>query len=399
MTQTRPIIRLRPNVKPQKIRHGFPWAYENEIVTDRRSKAITPGAIAQLQDANREPMATVAVNPNSRIFARVLDANPDANIDGAWLRAKLVTALAHRARLYDAPFYRLIHAEADGMPGVIMDRFGDTVVFQPNAAWAETLSEDIADALIELDGIKNVIKNASGRSRALEGLSDASETLRGTPPAQIEVPMNGATYIADLEGGQKTGLYFDQRPNHAFAAKLAGEGGDVLDVFSHVGGFSLAALAQGAGSALAVDGSQGALDLATQGASAMGVSAAFSTQKSDAFAALEALGEAGRQFDLVVCDPPAFAPSKKALEAGLRAYNRVARLATPLVKPGGYLVLCSCSHAAELEKFRAASIRGIGQSGARAQMVHTGLAGADHPTHPSLAESGYLKSLFFRILP
>lgn len=398
MTDTRPTIRLRPNVKPQKIRHGFPWAYENEIVTDRRTKAIAPGAIAQLQDANREAMATVAVNTGSRILARVLDPNPDAAIDGAWLRARIEAALGHRDQMFDDPFYRLIHAEADGMPGVIMDRFGDTVVFQPNAAWADVMSEQIAQVLAETDGISHVIKNAAGRARALEGLDDVSKVLIGSPPAKVHVPMNGATYVADLEGGQKTGLYYDQRPNHAFAARLA-KGGDMLDVFSHVGGFSLAALAGGATSALAVDGSQAALDLAHDGALAMGAEAGFSSLKSDAFEALTRLSEEGRQFDVVVCDPPAFAPSKQALEAGLRAYNRVARLATGLVKPGGYLVLCSCSHAAGLEKFRAASIRGIGQAGGRAQLIHTGMAGADHPMHPALAESGYLKALFFRLLP
>jgi 23S rRNA (cytosine1962-C5)-methyltransferase len=173
----------------------------------------------------------------------------------------------------------------------------------------------------------------------------------------------------------------------------------VLDVFSHVGGFALAALAAGARSALAVDGSAPALDLAMQGATATGVADRFETRKSDAFAALEALGTEGAQFDLVVCDPPAFAPSKSALQQGLRAYERVARLAAPLVAPGGTLVLCSCSHAADLAKFRAACIRGIGRAGRASQIIYTGGAGPDHPLHPQLGETGYLKALAFRLLP
>jgi 23S rRNA (cytosine1962-C5)-methyltransferase len=209
--------------------------------------------------------------------------------------------------------------------------------------------------------------------------------------------MNGATYKADILGGQKTGLFFDQRPNHAFAARLA-PGGCVLDVFAHVGGFSLAALAGGAETALAVDGSAPALALAAEGAARSGLGAGLQTWRSDAFDALAELGAQEARFDLVVCDPPAFAPSKKALEPGLRAYERVAKLAAPLVAEGGYLTLCSCSQAADLAKFRAACIRGIGRAGRSGQLVHTGFAGPDHPQHPQMAEAGYLKSLFFRLL-
>ena len=140
------------------------------------------------------------------------------------------------------------------------------------------------------------------------------------------------------------------------------------------------------------------LTLAETGARKMGAQDRFSIRKGDAFDVLAELGEAGERFDVVICDPPAFAPSKKALEAGLRAYERIARLAAPLVTPGGYLGLCSCSHAAELPKFRASSIRGIGRAGRQSQLIHTGFAGPDHPVHPQLAESGYLKALFFRIL-
>lgn len=162
-------------------------------------------------------------------------------------------------------------------------------------------------------------------------------------------------------------------------------------------GFSLAALAGGADAALAVDSSAPALALAEEGARAAGVAGRFATRQGDAFAVMEALAAEGRSFDLVVCDPPAFAPSKPALEAGLRAYERVARLAAPLVAPGGYLGLCSCSHAADLTQFRNASARGIGRGGRRGQLLHTGYAGPDHPMLPQLAESGYLKALFFRL--
>ncbi len=392
-----PIIRLKPKVRSQPVRHGAPWVYDNELVTDRRTRALTPGTLAVLEDAERVPLALVAVNPASRIMARVLTLDTAAVIDGAWLAARLARALALRARLYDTPFYRLMHAEADGLPGVVIDRFGDVAVIQPNAAWAEVLLPELVAALVEVTGVSTVLKNAGGRARALEGLDDISVALLGNAPgAPVPVPMNGATYLADLTGGQKTGLFYDQRPNHAFAAGLA-QGARVLDVFSHVGGFSLAMLAGGAAQALAVDGSDPALALAREGAARMGVTDQFDTRKGDAFDVLTALGAEGARFDVVICDPPAFAPSKKAMEAGLRAYERVARLAAPLVADGGYLGLCSCSHAVDMSKFRAACTRGIGRAGRSGALIHTGFAGPDHPQHPQLAESGYLKAMFYRL--
>lgn len=392
-----PHVRLKPKSDTRPLRRGFPWVYANDLVTDRRTKALPAGALAVLEDGERNPLGLVAVNTASKLICRMLDTDPAAQVNEAWFAARLSRALELRARLFDAPFYRLVHAEADGLPGVVIDRFGDICVVQPNAAWAEMNIDALVAALASVTGVRTILKNAGGRTRTLEGLDDASGVLLGTAPSEpVPVPMNGATYMADLTGGQKTGLFFDQRPNHAFAARLA-QGARVLDVFSHVGGFSLAALANGAASGLAVDGSAPALDLATAGAKATGVADRFTTRQGDAFDVLTALGQEGAQFDLVICDPPAFAPSKPALEAGLRAYEKVARLAAPLVAEGGYLGLCSCSHAADLSKFRDACQRGIGRAGRRGQLLYTGFAGPDHPQHPQLAESGYLKALFYRL--
>lgn len=392
-----PVLRLKAKANARAIRHGAPWVYDNELVLDRRSKNLTPGTIAVLEDAERRPMGLVAANPLSRITARMIERDVTVVIDQAWFERKISRALELRQRLFDQPFYRLIHAEADGLPGLVVDRFGDALVVQPNAAWLELLLEPLTAALKEVTGVSTILKNAAGRTRSLEGLDDENAVLLGNAPEEaIMVPMNGASYAADLTGGQKTGLFYDQRPNHAFAARLS-EGADVLDVFCHVGGFGLAALAGGAKSALCVDGSAPALALAEQGAEDAGLSARFATRKGDAFDVLEALGSEGAQYDVVICDPPAFAPSKAKLEVGLRAYERLAKLAAPLVKEGGYLVLCSCSHAADLGKFRFACTRGIGRAERAGSLIHTGFAGPDHPLMPQLAESGYLKALFYRL--
>ena len=394
--QGRPVVRLKPKAEARAIRHGFPWVYADELVTDRRTQGLALGALAVLEDADRRALGLVTVNTSSKIIARMLDRDPEADLNLDWFVQRIARAHALRARLYDAPYYRLVHAEADALPGVVIDRFGDTAVIQPNAQWAEAHLDLMAEALVQVTGVTAIVKNGTGRSRTLEGMAEETTVLRGVVDGPIAVPMNGAVYMADLLGGQKTGLFFDQRPNHALARQLSKDAA-VLDVFSHVGGFALAALAGGARHALAVDASAPALALAAEGAAASGYGAQFETRQGDAFAVLEDMGAAPGQFDVVICDPPAFAPNKPALEAGLRAYERLARLAAPLVAPGGYLILCSCSHAADLASFRNACGRGIGRGGRRGQLLHTGFAGPDHPMLPQLAESGYLKALFFRL--
>lgn len=393
---SRPVIRLKPKTG-KRLRLGAPWVWHDELVLDRRTKAIGQGALAELQNSDREPVGLVAANVGATLAARLLDSDPNAEIDRAWIHAKLSAAHALRARLYDKPFYRLIHAEGDGLPGVVIDRFGDAAVIQPNAAWADQRIDDFAAALRDVTGVTTVVMNGTSRVRHLEGLAEETRILSGALDGPIEVPMNGALYLADLEGGQKTGLFYDQRPNHAFVASLA-KGARVLDVFSHVGGFSLAALANGAAEAFAVDGSAPALALAEQAAARMGVADRFTARKSDAFDALRILHEEGETFDIVVCDPPAFAPSRQALQNGLRAYEKTARNAAKLVTPGGFLVLCSCSGAVDAEAFHGASAAGIRNARREASLIFAGRAGPDHPMHNALPETSYLKAFVYRLL-
>ena len=397
MHSDHPVIRLKPKTNAQRLRHGFPWVYDNELVTDRRTKAIEPGSLAILQDHGQSTLGLFAVNPKSKIFARKISDDLKCTVDQDWFAQKIATALSLREALYGEPYYRLIHAEADHLPGLIIDRFADLLVIQPNAAWVDQRLSLLVAALCNILKPKSIVVNGAGRARVLEGLDDARFMALGDMPAEaIEVAMNGAVYFADVAEGQKTGIFYDQRPNHKFVQKLA-QGKSVLDVFSHVGGFGLAAMANGAVSVTCVDGSQPALNLASRGAAATRAETPFEAIKGDAFDVMGELARQGKTYELVICDPPAFSPQKAAREAGLRAYERVARLASALVAEGGYLTLCSCSHAADLERFRAASIRGIGRAGRQAQLIYTGGAGPDHPHHMALAESSYLKTLVFRL--
>lgn len=388
-----PRVRLRPR-KGQRCLAGHPWLYKDELVLDRRTRALNPGTVAVLEDHERAAVALVAVNPEGAIPVRVLDRDARASIDSDWIGARLSRALALREVLFDEPFYRLCHAEGDGLPGLVVDRLGDTLVVQPNTAWAESALTGILSALDAHLSPTSVIVNRDSRGRAQEGLEGGRTLVRGSAD-RIPVRMNGAIHLADPMSGQKTGVYFDQRPNHAFAAGL-GRGGRVLDVFAHTGGFALSCLAAGAQSALAVDSSEPALALAADAARLNGFEL-LETRRGDAVKTMMELAERGERFDLVICDPPAFAPSKQALAAGLRAYERVAKHAVPAVAPNGYLVLCSCSHAVSAGELHAAAARAFRAAGRRARLLHLGRAGPDHPIHPALPESGYLKALFYAL--
>lgn len=390
----RPTVKLRPG-KGRRLGQGAPWAFADEIAMDRRTRNLAPGTLVRLAEGG-DILGLAAFNPASTIAARLIDRDPEAEIGAEWFAGRVRHALGLRETLYDTPFYRLVHAEGDNLPGIVADRFGDTVVVQPNAAWADRLLEPLSRALLSVSGASNLVVNATSRTRKLEGLEEYLSVTRGAVDAPVPVPMNGATYLADVTGGQKTGLFFDQRPNHAYAARLA-KGRRVLDIFTHVGGFALAALAAGAQGALAVDSSAPALALAAEGARLTGVADRFETRRADGFDALQALAGEGARFDIVICDPPAFAPNKAAVAAGLRAYERLARLAAALVAPAGWLVLCSCSHATDPQSFHGANARGMARAGRQAALVHSGRAAPDHPIHMALPENSYLKALFYRL--
>jgi 23S rRNA (cytosine1962-C5)-methyltransferase len=386
--QDRPLIRLNPGAD-RRIRAGHPWAYSNEIAMSPAARAIPPGSVVRLEGDDGQRHGAWHFNPHSLIAARLLDADPAAPCDGAWFAARLARCLKLRERLFGAPFYRLVHAEADGLPGLVVDRYGDALAVQANTAGMDRALPMIVEALTGLVGPRVIVGRNDSAVRRLEGLEESVALLHGADGG-AEVEEAGLRFPVDLLGGQKTGWFFDQRPNRAMVARLAA-GASVLDAFCHLGGFGLAAAAAGAASVTLLDRSEHALDLAMQAATRAGFADRVTPLKAEALEQLERMLASGRRFDIVVADPPAFAKTRKDIPAALKGYAKLARLSAGLVAPGGLLFIASCSHHVGVADFAEAVAWGVHRARRPARILASVGAGPDHPVHPALPESAYLK--------
>ena len=390
-----PSVLLRAG-EDRRVRSGHPWAFSNEILMDPETKALPPGSLVILRAPGGEAVGLATFNPHSLIAARVLTSNPEAVIDALFLGRRLAQAAALRDRLVGVPYYRLIHAEADGLPGVIIDRFGDAVVVQVNSLGMENLTPVLLEAIeAELSPKIIVLKNDSP-VRELEGLKRETIVAKGELTGPIELIENDARFVADLSGGQKTGWFYDQRDNRRFMAGLAKDA-RVLDVFSYSGGFGVLAAKQGAKSVICVDRSQPALDAAKRAVELNGVEKTVSFEKSEAFEALEKLAAGGKAFDVVICDPPAFVKSRKDLKVGVQGYRKLVRLAAPLVTKGGFFFVASCSHLVDAPLFAEQVRRGLRDAGRNGRILKSSGAALDHPVHPGLPETAYLKALTLQL--
>jgi 23S rRNA (cytosine1962-C5)-methyltransferase len=388
-----PTVLLRAG-EDRRVRAGHPWAFSNEILMDADTKAIPPGALATLRAPSGEALGLVTFNPHSLIAARVLTSNPEATVDALFFGRRLAQAIALRDRLVGVPYYRLIHAEADGLPGVIIDRFGDALVVQVNTAGMEELTPVLLEALeAELSPKTIVLKNDSP-VRELEGLARGTEVVKGSAEQPIELVENGAKFVADLSGGQKTGWFYDQRDNRRFMAGLAKDA-SVLDVYSYSGGFGVLAATAGAKSVTCIDRSQPALESAKAAAALNGVDEVVSFEKAEAFEALEKL--AGKRFDVVICDPPAFVKGRKDLKIGAQGYRKLVRLAAPLVAKGGFFFVASCSHLVDAPLFAEQVRRGLRDASRNGRILCSTGAALDHPVHPGLPETAYLKAMTLQL--
>ena len=380
----------------RRIALGHPWAYSNEIRMDAASKALPPGSLASLHRIDGKPLGVGTFNPHALIAFRLFDADPAAIIDESFFVRRLRRAVGLRQRLFDEPFWRLAHAEADGLPGLVCDRFGDVLVMQMNTAGIDALAPVILAAAGEVLRPRTVVLRNDTSARALEGL-DRAVRVEGDPVAgPVTVREGGLDFFADIVGGQKTGWFYDQRDSRAFIARLARDA-TVLDAYCYGGGFAIAAAAAGATAVIGLDSSEPALALARQAAEANGVAGRCTFRRTEVFGELERLGRAGERYRVVVADPPAFVKSKKELGSGLRGYRKLARLAAAVVEPGGFLFIASCSHNVEPAALLTEAVRGATAAGRSGRIVREAKAAGDHPVHVHLPETAYLKSVLLQL--
>ena len=388
-----PILSLAPG-QERRFRRGHPWIYSNEIRMTPAARALPPGTLVRVTDSDGSPLATAGFNPHTLIAGRRLGP-ADATIDRDFVTARLAAALALRERLFPTPHYRLVHAEADGLPAIIVDRFGDSLVIQTNAAMAETLLPVLVEALTALLQPARILLRNDSPVRGLEGLPEHVELLHG-PDARFELVENGARFAFDGLDSQKTGWFYDQRDNRAFVAGLA-QGASMLDAYCYAGAFGIQAAIAGATAVTLLDRSAPALDTAMANAALNGVADKVSAVRGDVFTELARMRDQGRQFDVVMVDPPAFIKSRKDMMNGLQGYRKLAKLAALLVAPGGFQTIASSSHQASVDDFSARVADGITDARRQGRLLRTGFAGADHPVHPLLPESGYLKALSYQL--
>jgi 23S rRNA (cytosine1962-C5)-methyltransferase len=387
----RPEIHLLAG-RDKRLRLGHPWVYSNEIRMSDAVKALPAGGLVRLIAPEGGCLGTAIFNPHTLIAARRLSAEGEAVIDRGFFARHLRRALALRDRLFDRPFYRLIHAEADGLPALVIDRFGEVVVVQANAAGMDRLLPDLIEALDLVLAPAVVVLRNDSPTRALEGLGPETRLIKGRLDGPVRLEENGAVFFADPLAGQKTGWFYDQRDNRAFVARLAG-GARVLDLYTYHGGFAIQAACAGAARVEAVDRSEAALAHAVRAAEANGVAAVCSFRRVEAFAELERLAEAGERFDVVVADPPPFARAKKDVAAASRAYRKLARLGARVTARGGLLLVASCSHNIDPGTFVDLVAYGLADAQRVGRILRQAGAAPDHPVHPLLPETAYLKAV------
>jgi 23S rRNA (cytosine1962-C5)-methyltransferase len=397
-----PVLRLKRN-EDRRLHAGHLWIFSNEVDTQQTPLAkFKPGELVRVLAHNDRALGLAYVNPKSLISARLLETwkLPDA----AWLAARIRKALALRERLYAKPYYRLVYGESDGLPGLVVDRYGSACVVQIGTAGMERLKPQIQQALeqvLECDAL--LFKNDSG-ARDMEGLPSYVEAAKGRFDALSLVVEDGLEFQAPLAEGQKTGWFFDQAANRRALVKYVRKGARVLDVFSYVGAWGVRAAHSGAREVVCVDSSAGALELAELNAERNRVGerngCRFAEVKGDAFDVLEDMAkkaEKGARQDLVIIDPPAFAKRKKDLPKALAAYKRLNQLALQTIADEGILVSCSCSHHVGPEDLKDAIAKAARAAGKHLQILEMGGQGPDHPVHPAIPETRYLKSYFCRV--
>ena len=389
------LLRLKPG-EDRRLRAGHLWVFSNEVDNQATPLAgFAVGAIARVHSDRDQFLGYAYVNPHALICARILSRSPVHPPDRSLLVHRLKVALALRERLYAAPYYRLVFGEADGLPGLVLDRYGGLIVGQIATAGMEVLRSEVEAAVAAVLAPAALVWKNDGSARELEQLPREFITAIGRAPDEVEVLEAGSRYSAPLAGGQKTGWFYDQTANRESFRRLLWPGARVLDVCSYAGAWAVSALRAGAREAVCVDSSEAALAMATRNAAANGV--AVGTRRGDAFDVLDELIRQGERFDAVVLDPPAFIKRRKDVARGQAAYRKLNQLAMRLLERDGLLVSCSCSWHLGADELLGL-IQAAGRHSSRfVQLLAAGGQSPDHPVHPAIPETRYLKAFFCRV--
>jgi 23S rRNA (cytosine1962-C5)-methyltransferase len=388
-----PALRLKRN-EDRRLNAGHLWIFSNEVDTQQTPLTkFEAGELVRVLAHNDRALGLAYVNPQSLISARLLEswALPDV----AWLAARIRTALKLRERLYREPYYRLVYGESDGLPGLVIDRYGSACVVQIGTAGMERLKAGIQQALQQVLNCEALLFKNDSAAREMEGLPSYVEAATADFDDLGSVLEDGLKFRAPLAQGQKTGWFFDQAANRRALPKYVRRGARVLDVFSYVGAWGVRAAHSGAREVLCVDSSAAALDLAVSNAEDNRTKVV--AVRGDAFDVLEEMGKTGARFDLVVVDPPAFAKRKKEQPKALAAYKRLNQLAMQVIVDDGILVSCSCSHHVSPEELQDAIAKAARAAEKHLQILEFGGQAPDHPVHPAIPETRYLKAYFCRV--
>lgn len=391
-----PSLRLLKD-QERRLLAGHAWIYSNEI--DNKAtplKSVTAGALVQLETANGSPLGIAYVNPNTLLCARLLSRDSRHAIDTQFFIERIQQALQWREQCFQQPFYRLVYSESDGLPGLIIDRFGDTLVGQMNTAGIQALSSMIVEALLTVIKPQHILWRNDNAYRQLEGLAAENIIAHGDPAKHCLVEENDCIFHAPIFEGQKTGWFYDHRSNRAALLKYV-KNKKVLDIFSYLGAFAIPAAKAGARHVTCIDVSEKAIQLIKGNAKLNHVEDNITCIHDDAFAALEKLIASGERFDVIVLDPPAFIKRKKDAKAGALAYQKINALALQLLNSSGILLSASCS----MHLSRDELLNLIRRAGLKTQKTIRVLEqlhqAADHPIHPSIEETNYLKGFILGV--
>jgi 23S rRNA (cytosine1962-C5)-methyltransferase len=390
-----PVLRLKRN-EDRRLRAGHLWVFSNEVDNEATPLTALPsGAMVRVLSDRDQFQGYAYVNPHALICARILSRSAVHPPDRSLLVHRLRVALALRERLYTAPYYRWVFGESDALPGLVLDRYGDTIVGQTATAGMDALRAEIEAAVVTVLAPRALVWKNDGGARELEQLPRQVLTPIGRAPEELQVLESGLHFSVPLVGAQKTGWFYDQCSNREQWRRLIAPGARILDVCSYAGAWAITALAHGAGSALCVDSSEAALAMATRNASANGVN--LTTRRGDAFDVLDELHRSGERYDAIVLDPPAFIKRKKDIPRGQAAYRKLNQAAMRLLERDALLVSCSCSYHLSAEELVGLIQSAARHSGRFVQIIHSGGQSPDHPIHPAIPETRYLKAFFCRV--